>query len=107
MVDDDKTTLDLIYTYLSKHYKVITASSGEGACSMFTEEGEGKKALDLILMDIFLPNMSGIEAVEKIRIFETDKKLDPIPIIGMTALKSSPKGIRKYQNKKMPFTHLF
>jgi CheY-like chemotaxis protein len=43
------------------------------------------RAIDLILMDVHMPVVSGIEAARQIREHEKDNDLSPIPIIAMTA----------------------
>jgi osomolarity two-component system sensor histidine kinase NIK1 len=40
---------------------------------------------DLILMDIMLPEMNGFEVTEKIRSFENEQGLTPVPIVALTA----------------------
>ena len=47
------------------------------------------KETDLILMDIRMPIMNGLEATEKIRALETKHSLRPIPIIALTAQAST------------------
>lgn len=44
-----------------------------------------KKSYDLIFMDCEMPTMDGYRATRLIRKIETEKKLQPIPIIAMTA----------------------
>jgi len=44
-----------------------------------------KKSYDVILMDISMPFMGGIEATGIIRQFEESERLDSIPIVALTA----------------------
>jgi signal transduction histidine kinase/CheY-like chemotaxis protein len=43
------------------------------------------KSYDLIIMDVLMPMMNGIEAIEKIRALEKEKQLPEIPIMVITA----------------------
>ncbi|MBI2785030.1 MAG: response regulator [Legionella longbeachae] len=43
------------------------------------------RAFDLLITDLGLPGISGIELTHKIREFEKAKKKSPMPIIGLTA----------------------
>src|SRR3954451_23669944 len=60
---------------------VLTTASGEAALAIAVEEGP-----DLILMDIQLPDVSGIEATRRLK---ADARTQPIPIIAVTAFAMS------------------
>ena len=77
-VDDSSSNLGLIREFLSKvNLKVIEADNGAAAIAI------AEKALpDLILMDIRMPVMDGIEAAKRLKQNPTTKN---IPIIAITA----------------------
>ena len=66
--------------------RTVVAENGKVGLDIFRErmnlvaQNSGKKPFDLILMDIHMPVMDGIDATEKILELDTD-----IPIIAMTA----------------------
>jgi CheY-like chemotaxis protein len=78
VIDDNETNIYLMGFILRKNgYEVIEVRTGE--------EGVGlaiKEKLDLILMDIQLPGIDGLEATRKIRESEVDVE---IPIIALTS----------------------
>ena len=79
VVDDDPTTIKLLTYMLEKNnYCVISCSNGKEAV-----EKSKKEHPDLILMDIMMPEMNGIEAMQKIK--EVPETKD-IPIIILSAL---------------------
>lgn len=62
-------------------YEVVEAVNGQQAVE-FAEEGE----IDLLLMDISMPDMSGLTAIEKIREFGASKN---VPAIALSAFGNS------------------
>ena len=62
--------------------EVEHAQDGQAAVSMFTESSPGY--YDVVLMDLRMPNLNGIEATQKIRAMDRDDAAR-IPIIAMTA----------------------
>lgn len=78
VVDDEKPISDIISFNLEKEgYKVITAFDGEEAITQFETA-----APDLILLDLMLPKMDGLEVCRQIR------KTSDLPIIMLTAKDS-------------------
>jgi len=78
VVDDERDLLDLIEYNLKKEgYKVLKAENGEEGISKAKEHKP-----DLILLDIMMPKMDGLEAVE---IMRKDDELKKTPIIFLTA----------------------
>ncbi|MBQ8998714.1 MAG: response regulator transcription factor [Clostridium sp.] len=75
VVDDEKTIVDVIEVYLKKEgYTVFTASNGTEALKIFND-----KKINLIILDLMLPDISGEEICKKIK-----NQID-IPIIMLTA----------------------
>lgn len=64
VVDDEKEIRDLIEIYLKgEGYETVKAADGEEALEVLSSE----KDIDLIILDIMMPKMNGIEACLKIR----------------------------------------
>lgn len=76
IVDDEPKILDVVEAYLVAHgHLVFRADSGETAFKKFTLTNP-----DLIILDLMLPDKSGLEICEEIRISGDDT-----PIIMLTA----------------------
>lgn len=96
IVDDNPTNLIIIREILKKeNYRDIVSVSS--ARDMFAELGLGKaqssyqsrnSQIDLILLDMMMPEMDGIEAC---RIVQQHEQLKDIPIIMVTAVGDSKK----------------
>lgn len=75
VVDDEAKIVDLIRLYLEKDdYQVITAGAGRQAVELFQKEKP-----DLMVLDIMLPGMDGLEICRAVR------RQSGIPIIMLTA----------------------
>jgi len=79
LVDDNQIILTTLSDYLqSEGFEVTTCQSGKDAIAIAKVNQPA-----LILMDIQMPEMDGIETTRRLKI---DKKLSSIPIIALTAL---------------------
>lgn len=91
VVDDEQDLLDLIEYNLKKEgFDVLKAEDGKEGIKMAR-----KHSPSLILLDIMMPKMDGLEAVEIIR---DDEELKRIPIIFLTARgdeKTEVEGLNK------------
>ncbi|CAA9450317.1 MAG: Two-component transcriptional response regulator, LuxR family [uncultured Rubrobacteraceae bacterium] len=75
LVDDDAALLEVMSIVLSSEgYRVITAADGSEALREVERE-----ALDLVILDVMLPRVSGFEVLKKIR-----EKSD-VPVVMLTA----------------------
>jgi len=91
VVDDEQDLLDLIEYNLKKEgFDVLKAEDGEEGIEVARESSP-----DLVLLDIMMPNMDGLEVVEVMR---GDEDLKRIPIIFLTARgdeKTEVEGLNK------------
>ena len=75
VVDDDSMNLVRTKMILGKQYDVVLAESGEAALNKLKTEN-----IDLVLLDIEMPDMTGIETFERMK--ELPVK---VPVIFLTA----------------------
>jgi adenylate cyclase len=85
VVDDVAANLDILRARLSAHgYEIVTASNGKEALVAVREHRP-----DLILLDVMMPEMDGIEVCRRLR---GDSSIPFIPIVMLTA-RSEPKDV--------------
>ncbi len=79
IVEDHRDMMSILQKYLGEHqYKTIAAENAEIAIQLYQNEHP-----DLVLMDLMLPGMSGLEAIKKIK--ENISPKNYVPIIIITA----------------------
>ena len=77
-VDDERHIVRLVEINLQKAgYEVVTATTGREALEMVA-----KTKPDLVVMDVMMPEMDGLEALEKMK---ADPEMAKIPVIMLTA----------------------
>ena len=90
VVEDNPLNMKLVADLLKLHdFDVIKTADGEGALNILKD-----KIPHLILLDIQLPGMDGLEVFRRIR---ADKSLDGVKVIAMTAyaMKEDEKKIKE------------
>ena len=107
LVEDNPASASTIVNYLeAKGYRLIQANNGDTAIALAQSERP-----DLILMDIQMPGMDGLEAIQQIRL---DPNLVNVPIIALTALamegdrdRCLEAGVNEYLSKPVKLKQLF
>lgn len=77
VVEDNEELLALMLQVLSKNYHVFTAKNGKQAMNIIMKE-----KLDLVVSDVMMPIMDGIELIKQLK---SDKSFWQLPIILLTA----------------------
>ena len=79
VVDDDLTVREVVVTYLrAAGHDVDESADGEGALAMLRDH-----PADLVVLDLMLPGIDGLEVCERLR-----ARGDDLPVIMLTALGS-------------------
>lgn len=105
VVDDEAPVRDLLNDLLKREdYKVTVCATGEEGLELFKKE-----AFDVVLLDIKLPGISGLEVLKNIR--DTNESLPVIMITGFgynedLICKSKEFGCSGYIGKNMPVAQI-
>jgi len=92
IVDDEKTNIDMLINLLkstTNQYRIIPVFSGEKAL-----EAVQKRKIDLILLDIVMPQMNGYEVC---KVLKSQNSTKDIPILFITS-SSDDASIEKAYN---------
>jgi len=80
LVEDNDMCQEIVGEYISTlDVEFLVASDGIEALEIMAQHD-----IDLVLMDIMMPNMDGVETATKIRALDNAKKAN-VPIIAVTA----------------------
>ena len=100
LIEDNAIALKTAENLLKKQgIGFQSAITGEQAITLFKTQ-----AFDLVLSDIGLPDISGLEVARQIRAIEQENKRTPIPIIGLTAhsiIEAEPEGLQAGMDQVM------
>jgi DNA-binding response OmpR family regulator len=107
IVDDDPHTIEILTRMLGREgYDCVSAASG--AAALETVRG---KPIDVILLDVMMPEMDGLQVCEHLR---ADKTLRQIPVILVTAkddietrARGMALGVSEYLTKPINKRELF
>jgi len=107
LVDDNDDIREMITRHLERHgYAVVSASNGSEAVLAVAQS-----APSLILMDVNMPELDGLEATMQIRAADTDNR---IPVIALTAYslpgdeaRAAAAGCDAFHAKPVDFELLF
>ena len=78
IVDDDDGVREALHLILDESYSVLDVADGRTALSLIREQ-----PVDLVLLDILMPDVDGIEILQELRSFEPH-----LPVIMMTAVRT-------------------
>lgn len=96
IVDDIADTADLLSHFLKTGgYQTATFSSGPEVLEALINRAQGQTFPDLILLDLMMPGMDGIEVIRRIR---TNQTLSYMPIIMITSSGDSQNRILGLQS---------
>jgi DNA-binding NtrC family response regulator len=87
VVDDEKGVCQSFSMVFKNKYHVLVAGSGKEAIDIFN-----KKSVDLILLDILLPDTNGIELLKQFK--DTDPTVEIVMVTAVKEIKTAVKAIK-------------
>lgn len=94
LVDDDPVIGTILKDYLAAHgHSLDVMTSGREAVNRMETGGT---LPDLVLLDVIMPDMNGIDVLQKIK---TDTKTESLPVILLSANSESDELLEHYEHK--------
>ena len=87
VVDDEKGVCQSVSMIFKNRYHVLVAGSGKEAIDIFS-----KKSIDLILLDILLPDVNGIKLLKQFK--DTDPTVEVVMVTAVKEIKTAVKAIK-------------
>lgn len=116
LIEDNIDDVELVthqFSKLETSCKINVASSGEEALDYFfnheqSEEMQSGKKPDLVLLDLGLPGMGGLDVLKKIKSDDETKRI-PVVVLSVSddeqdIVKSYNYGVNSYLNKPLDFS---
>lgn len=101
VIDDEELIIKSLSKLLEKKgYEVFIAKKGQDALIMVEEE-----SFDLIIADIRMPGMNGVETIKQIFNYLEKKKLDRMRLIFITGYANEE--VRQEALRLNPFDYIF
>jgi len=95
IVEDEFLSRKVLRSFLMTLFEVDIVVNGREAVEAFKLAHTEEKPYDLILMDIMMPEVDGIEALNRIRKMEEDESLEPKAKVIMTTALDDPQTVIK------------
>ncbi len=95
IAEDEFLSRKIMSTFLAAMFEVDVVVNGREALDAFGLAHEESRPYDLILMDIMMPEVNGMDALKEIRKLESDKSLKPRAKVIMTTALDDPKTVIK------------
>ncbi|MEZ5070329.1 MAG: response regulator [Bacteroidales bacterium] len=89
IIDDLEKNIQLLANVLADQYEIEYATKGMDALQWIRDE-----SFDLILLDIVMPGIDGMEVCERIR---QDPRFDSVPILFLTAKNDTESIVRAFR----------
>lgn len=91
IAEDDKTSQFLLSKFLSDTNEITLASNGIEAIETFVKAHEAQSPFELILVDIMMPKLDGLELIKLVRTYEKKQRVRKslhVKLIIVSALKN-------------------